>query len=144
MADRDCKSITNDNGIEFGNHEYESKKLKVPIYFTTPYSSWEKGTCENTNGLIRQYFNRNFEMEKITYEQTTEVQDRLNNRPRKGLGFRTLKERSKRQYPQTFRKSEQKLQYFIDDRVCKSKLQFKYHRYSFFTNSGSDDFFLDF
>jgi IS30 family transposase len=56
LGQEKCLSLTNDNGFEFRNHHEESKALEIPIYFTNPYSSWEKGTCENTNGLIRQYF----------------------------------------------------------------------------------------
>ena len=49
------KSITTDNGLEFAAHEKISKALDVPVYFTDPYSSWQKGAIENANGLIRQY-----------------------------------------------------------------------------------------
>lgn len=89
MAKTNCKSITNDNGFEFREHEFESKTLNVPIYFTNPYSSWEKGTCENTNGLIRQYFPEDVSMKEIKDEQIKAVEQRLNNRPRKKIGFRT-------------------------------------------------------
>lgn len=85
----DCKSITNDNGFEFRNHEYESKRLRVPIYFTNPYSSWEKGTCENINGLIRQYFPQTSPMNEVTNETVQSIAERLNSRPRKTLGFQT-------------------------------------------------------
>ena len=50
------KSLTNDNGVEFTAHKKTSKSLGVPIYFTRPHASWERGTVENTNKLIRQYF----------------------------------------------------------------------------------------
>lgn len=89
MSAVDCKSITNDNGFEFREHQYESERLKVPIYFTNPYSSWEKGTCENINGLIRQYFPKKSSMKGLTDEDTEKIQSRLNSRPRKKLGFRT-------------------------------------------------------
>lgn len=85
----DCKSITNDNGFEFRNHEHESKTLDIPIYFTNPYSSWEKGTCENLNGLIRQYFPKRSTMKEITNETVRAIAERLNSRPRKSLGFQT-------------------------------------------------------
>ena len=84
-----CLSITNDNGFEFREHEQESLKLKVPIYFTNPYSSWEKGTCENTNGLIRQYFPKQSSMKEYTDETCQTIANTLNNRPRKKLGFQT-------------------------------------------------------
>ena len=84
-----CKSITNDNGFEFRDHEKESKALGVPIYFTNPYSSWEKGTCENINGLIRQYFTRKTSMKGLTDEDIKSIEKKLNTRPRKKLGFQT-------------------------------------------------------
>jgi len=84
-----CKSITNDNGFEFRDHERESKALNVPIYFTNPYSSWEKGTCENLNGLIRQYFPKQTSMKEVTHETTQSIAEKLNSRPRKTLGFHT-------------------------------------------------------
>jgi IS30 family transposase len=87
-----CHSITNDNGFEFRFHERESLTLGVPIYFTNPYSSWEKGTNENTNGLIRQYFTHQTNMEEFTNENAKEIEEALNTRPRKKLGFRTPKE----------------------------------------------------
>ncbi len=89
MSSTICKSITNDNGIEFQFHERESRTLKVPIYFTNPYSSWEKGTCENTNGLIRQYFPKKSDIKEITDKTCQSIADTLNNRPRKKLGFQT-------------------------------------------------------
>lgn len=84
-----CHSITNDNGFEFRYHEQESRKLSVPIFFANPYSSWEKGTSENTNGLIRQYFTHQTKMENFTNEDAKEIENSLNNRPRKKLGFKT-------------------------------------------------------
>jgi IS30 family transposase len=89
-----CKSITNDNGIEFREHVNESKVLNVPIYFTNPYSSWEKGTCENTNGLIRQYLPKNEILKEVTDETIKKIEQRLNTRPRKKLGFQTPLEAS--------------------------------------------------
>jgi IS30 family transposase len=84
-----CKSITNDNGFEFRNHESESQRLEVPIYFTNPYASWEKGTNENTNGLIRQYFPKRSSMKELTDEKIKDIENRLNTRPRKKLSFQT-------------------------------------------------------
>jgi transposase, IS30 family len=82
-------TITADNGKEFSEHEFISKKLKADFYFAHPYSSWERGTNENTNGLIRQYFPKKTSFEKITEKDLEFVMDRLNNRPRKCLGYRT-------------------------------------------------------
>lgn len=96
MRGRKCLSITNDNGFEFREHERESREIGAPIYFTHPYSSWEKGTCENTNGLIRQYFRREHALQEFSDEKIQEVEDRLNSRPRKKLGFQTPMEASTR------------------------------------------------
>lgn len=82
-------TITADNGKEFSGHELISKKLEAAFYFAHPYSSWERGTNENTNGLIRQYFPKKSSFENITEEDIKLVMDRLNNRPRKCLGYRT-------------------------------------------------------
>ena len=82
-------SITADNGKEFAYHELISKKLDTAFYFAHPYSSWERGTNENTNGLIRQYFPKKTDFKTVTDEEVYNVMEKLNNRPRKTLGFRT-------------------------------------------------------
>jgi len=84
------KTITNDNGKEFASHKKTAKKLNVKIYFSHPYSSWERGTNENTNGLLRQYFpKKTTDFTKIAAREVTRVVSELNSRPRKLLGFRT-------------------------------------------------------
>lgn len=92
-----CLSLTNDNGFEFREHRRESVELGIPIYFTHPYSSWERGTNENANGLVRQYFPKQSPMEEMTDEKAKMVQARLNSRPRKKLGFLTPEEVFQRQ-----------------------------------------------
>jgi IS30 family transposase len=87
-----CHSITNDNGFEFRSHQLESESLNASIYFAHPYSSWERGTNENTNGLIRQYFEQTQDMENFNDEQANQIAKILNSRPRKKLGFRTPEE----------------------------------------------------
>ncbi len=82
-------TITSDNGKEFGNHEKIAKGLKCNFYFAHAYSSWERGTNENTNGLIRQYFPKNRDFRTITDKELIHAMKRLNNRPRKRLGFKT-------------------------------------------------------
>ncbi len=82
-------TITSDNGKEFGNHEKIAKGLKCNFYFAHPYSSWERGTNENTNGLIRQYFPKNRDFRTITDKELIHAMKRLNNRPRKRLGYKT-------------------------------------------------------
>ncbi len=82
-------TITLDNGKEFAFHEDIAKKLEADIYFAHPYSSWERGLNENTNGLIRQYFPKKHDFTTITDEEIAEAMHRLNHRPRKKLGFKT-------------------------------------------------------
>lgn len=82
-------SITIDNGKEFALHQLISKALSTEVYFAHPYSSWERGTNENTNGLIRQYFPKNRNLTTLTSQEELMVMDRLNLRPRKSLGFLT-------------------------------------------------------
>ena len=86
------QSITADNGKEFAMHEVISQKLGIDFYFAHPYCSWERGLNENTNGLIRQYFPKDTDFKKITDKEVLQVMDRLNNRPRKILGYKTPKE----------------------------------------------------
>jgi len=82
-------TITSDNGLEFANHTAIAKALGCNYYFCHPYSSWERGLNEYTNGLIRQYFPKGSSFENITHERIQEVEDKLNHRPRKTLGWRT-------------------------------------------------------
>jgi IS30 family transposase len=82
-------TITVDNGKEFCDHELIAEALQARIYFAHPYASWERGLVENTNGLIRQYFPKKFDFAKFTAQQLQQVEDKLNNRPRKSLGYRT-------------------------------------------------------
>jgi len=89
-----CHTLTNDNGFEFRNHVYESENLKIPIYFTNPESSWEKGTYENINGLVRQYFPRTSCTLELTDEAIKEIESKIYSRPRKKLGFQTPLEAS--------------------------------------------------
>ena len=86
------KTITFDNGLEFSEHKVIAKGLETDIYFAHPYASWERGTNENTNGLIRQYFPKGTDFNNITDEQIKYVMDRLNNRPRKTRNCRSPNE----------------------------------------------------
>ena len=85
-------TITSDNGKEFARHNLVSKELKSQFFFAHPYHSWERGLNENTNGLIRQYFPKSTSFKVTTDDQVQTVMDRLNNRPRKALGFKTPNE----------------------------------------------------
>ena len=82
-------TITSDNGREFAKHEEIAKRLQADFYFAHPYASWERGTNENTNGLIRQYFPKNRDFTTITQQEIDTATTRLNNRPRKRLGYQT-------------------------------------------------------
>ena len=83
------KTITVDNGTEFHGYEAIERATGVRFYFATPYHSWERGTNENTNGLIRQYLPKRQSMKSLTQRQCNLIAQTLNNRPRKRLGFRT-------------------------------------------------------
>jgi len=86
---RPVYTITSDNGKEFAEHETISEALDAGFYFAHPYASWERGLNENTNGLIRQYFPKKMDFRTITKKQVNRVMNKLNNRPRKTLGYRT-------------------------------------------------------
>ena len=82
-------TITSDNGLEFANHKAIASTLDCDYYFCHPYSSWERGLNEYTNGLIRQYFRKGSDFTNITAKRIQEVEDKINHRPRKTLGWRT-------------------------------------------------------
>jgi IS30 family transposase len=82
-------TITSDNGKEFAEHERIAKKLETEIYFAHPYAAWERGTNENSNGLVRQYFPKDRDFSMATEEEIIMAECRLNNRPRKSLDFDT-------------------------------------------------------
>jgi IS30 family transposase len=86
------RTITVDNGKEFCEHELIAAGLQARIYFAHPYASWERGLNENTNGLVRQYFPKKYDFIRITTADLQRVEDLLNNRPRKTLGYRTPNE----------------------------------------------------
>ncbi len=91
LKDR-VKTITLDNGLEFARHEMIAEGLGADIYFAHPYSSWERGINENTNGLIRQYFPKGSDFSEVTEEQIEHVMNRLNNRPRATRGGKSPNE----------------------------------------------------
>lgn len=82
-------TLTYDNGKEFSSHQIIDSILGSKGYFAHPYSSWERGLNENTNGLIRQYFPKKTNFNRITMKQIRKVQDKLNNRPRRCLDRNT-------------------------------------------------------
>lgn len=80
-------TITSDNGKEFAQHQLIAQELDINFFFANPYHSWERGANENLNGLIRQYIPKKSDFELISDEFIQEIQDKLNNRPRKRLNF---------------------------------------------------------
>lgn len=82
-------TITSDNGLEFIRHERIARQLDADFFFADPYSAWQRGTVENTNGLVRQYFPKKTDLSVLSEHDVKLVADRLNNRPRKSLDFRT-------------------------------------------------------
>ena len=86
------KTLTYDNGSEMAQHKIFTENTKIKVYFTHPYSPWERPTNENSNGLIRDYFPKGTDFNLITKERLKEVQHQLNERPRKVLDWSTPKE----------------------------------------------------
>jgi len=86
------KTMTYDNGIEMAGHEKITQKTGMEIYFAHPYSSWERGTNENTNGLIRRFLPKGTDFNKIDEKQLLIIQGKLNNRPRKIIAYKTPNE----------------------------------------------------
>lgn len=86
-------TITADNGTEFHAYADVEAATGVTFYFATPHHSWERGTNENTNGLIRQYLPKRTSLAKVTQADCDRIAASLNARPRKRLGFKTPKER---------------------------------------------------
>lgn len=89
---RPVHSLTLDNGTEFHSYRALEARIAVPCYFATPHHSWERGTNENTNGLIRQYLPKRTSMARLTQRDCQRIANTLNRRPRKRLGFRTPEE----------------------------------------------------
>ena len=85
-------TITFDNGLEFAAHEQMAMALEATIYFAHPYASWERGTNENMNGLIRQYFPKGMGLSKVTQQEIDFAMERLNNRPRASRNFKSPNE----------------------------------------------------
>jgi IS30 family transposase len=86
------RSATFDNGKEFTEHELLATRLAMPVFFAQPYCPWQRGTCENTNGLIRQFFPKGTSFQNISPRRVADVARLLNHRPRKSLGYLTPSE----------------------------------------------------
>ena len=87
-----CKTLTVDNGSEYALHEQIAKELEMKVYFCHPYHSWEKGTNENTNGLVRRYLPKRTNIDDLTQTELDAIADELNDRPRKSLNYQTPRE----------------------------------------------------
>jgi IS30 family transposase len=83
------QTVTADNGTEFHDYRKVEERAGVRFYFAHPYHSWERGSNENANGLIRQYLPRGVSMAGLSQQQCNAIARKLNMRPRKRLGFRT-------------------------------------------------------
>ena len=86
------KTMTFDNGKEFAEHQRIDKELQSTTYFADPFASWQRGSNENFNGLLRQYIPKKRPLSTVTQEEIKMIQQQLNNRPRKRLGFKTPNE----------------------------------------------------
>ena len=91
LADR-IETITYDNGKEFASHAQIATSLGALSYFAKPYHSWERGLNEHTNGLFRQYFPKGSDLSILSDADVQRVEDKLNSRPRKILGYQTPRE----------------------------------------------------
>jgi IS30 family transposase len=84
-----CKTITFDNGTEFHGYRDIERNLDIHCYFATPYHSWERGSNENLNGLIRQYLPKGTSLRHVTQRDCDRIARTLNSRPRKRHGYKT-------------------------------------------------------
>jgi transposase, IS30 family len=82
-------SLTYDRGREMARHKDLARDLNLTVYFADPHAPWQRGTNENTNGLVRQYLPKGTDLSSYSQNQLNEIADRLNNRPRKSLDFQT-------------------------------------------------------
>jgi IS30 family transposase len=86
------RTATFDNGKEFAEHEQLSATTGLVIYFAQPYAAWQRGTNENTNGLVRQYVPKGTDLKATSHRAVAAIESSLNDRPRKRLDYRTPRE----------------------------------------------------
>ncbi|MGL4512595.1 MAG: IS30 family transposase, partial [Lacipirellulaceae bacterium] len=96
------RTLTLDNGKEFARHKELARQNDLAVYFADPYAAWQRGTNENTNGLLRQYFPKGTDFTKVSHHDVRQAAQELNQRPRKRLGYRTPLEALRRHYPVAF------------------------------------------
>ena len=89
LAEKTRRTLTLDNGTENSGHEEITEAIGIQCYFADPYASWQRGSNEQVNGMVRRYFPKGTDFSKITVEQVAWVESRINNRPRKCLGYKT-------------------------------------------------------
>lgn len=92
LPDTLLRTATFDNGKEFAEHERLSAATGLAIYFAQPYAAWQRGTNENTNGLVRQYVPKGTDLQATSHRAVAAIESSLNDRPRKRLGYRTPRE----------------------------------------------------
>ena len=92
LPDTLLRTMTFDNGKEFAEHERLSETTGLDIYFAQPYAAWQRGTNENTNGLVRQYVPKGTDLKATSHRAVAAIESSLNDRPRKRLGYRTPRE----------------------------------------------------
>lgn len=92
LPKRKRQTITYDNGVQFAEHETTERDLNIPIYFAHPYHSWERGTNENTNGLIRYFLPKKSLFKKLTQQKLDRIVKLINTRPRKRHHYATPEE----------------------------------------------------
>ena len=89
MKKLNCKSLTNDRGLEFYEHEKLSKKMQIPVFFCDPYSSYQRGTNENRIGVLRQYIPKGSDLRCLNEAQLQYIENEINNRPMKCRDWKT-------------------------------------------------------
>jgi transposase, IS30 family len=92
LPDTFLRTMTFDNGKEFAEHERLSEATGLAIYFAQPYAAWQRGTNENTNGLVRQYVPKGTDLKATSHRAVAAIESSLNDRPRKRPGYRTPRE----------------------------------------------------
>ena len=105
------KSLTWDRGVEMAKHKLITDLLGMPVYFADPYSAWQRGSNENTNGLLRDYFPKSTDFNQINWLELIKTTEELNNRPRKTLNYYTPKE----VFEWLISHPNRKLNYFINN-----------------------------